>query len=132
MGDFTMGVTVATPYEATVDRVRELLGQAGFGVLTEIDVAATLRSKIGVETAPRVILGACRPELAYRALEADSRVATMLPCNVVVAADPAGTRVEIFDPEFIHAFSDDPVLVEVGAEARQRLGTVLSALNKEA
>ena len=130
MNDFTMTVTVATTYDATLARVRTLLVDAGFGVLTEIDLAATLHSKLGVEIAPRIILGACRPPLAYAALQADPRVATMLPCNVVIAAAGEGATVEVFDPAVMTQFS--PALAEVATEARQRLSEMMEALAAEA
>lgn len=133
MTDFTMSATVPTTYDATVARVRGLLADAGFGVLTEIDVAATLRTKLEVETEPRIILGACRPQLAHVALQADPRIATLLPCNVVVSAAPdGGAVVEVFDPAFMQTVSDDPALREVAAEARTRLAGMLSALTEEA
>lgn len=132
MTDFTMSATVPTTYDATVARVRELLAEAGFGVLTEIDVAETLRAKIGVETARRVILGACRPQLAHLALQADPRIATLLPCNVVVSEAPdGGAAVEVFDPAFLATVRDLPALREVADEARERLAGMLSALTKE-
>lgn len=127
MNDFTLSVTVDAPYDETVERVREGLAEAGFGVLTEIDLAATLRAKLDVEIAPRIILGACRPTLAHQALQADPRVATMLPCNVVVAAaGDASTTVEVFDPAVMTEFS--PVLADVATEARERLSGMMSAL----
>ncbi len=130
MTEFTLRTTVPTPYDATVARVRELLVAAGFGVLTEIDVAATLRSKIEVETAPRVILGACRPQLAHAALLADPRIATLLPCNVVVSDAGEGlTRVEVFDPAVMSLLTDDEALAQVAREARLRLTGMMSALN---
>jgi uncharacterized protein (DUF302 family) len=79
MTDYTLGATIDLPYEHAVARVRALLTDAGFGVLTEIDLAATFRAKLGIELPPGVIIGACRPPLAHRALEADPRIATMLP-----------------------------------------------------
>jgi uncharacterized protein (DUF302 family) len=130
MTDFTLTATVSAPFDATLARVRDLLGEAGFGVITEIDLAATLRTKLGVEVPPQVILGACRPQLAHAALEADPRVATMLPCNVVVAAAEGATRVEVFDPAVMHAFSDAPGIARVGAEARNRLTAMLGALEE--
>jgi uncharacterized protein (DUF302 family) len=130
MSDFTLTVTVPAPYGATVEKVRGLLADAGFGVLTEIDLAATLRAKLGVELPPQVILGACRPPLAHQALQADPRVATMLPCNVVVAAEgDERTRVEVFDPAVMTSFSD--ALADVAADARERLSTMLAALAAE-
>lgn len=129
MSDFTLSARVATPYEKTLERVRDLLADAGFGVLTEIDLAATLHAKLGVETPPRVILGACRPQLAHQALELDPRVATLLPCNVVVAAADSGTTVEVFDPATMTDFS--PGLVEVATEARERLSAMMNALTND-
>jgi uncharacterized protein (DUF302 family) len=132
MTDFTMRRVVAAPYDETQERVRELLGGVGFGILTEIDVRATLAEKLGVEVAPRVILGACRPQLAHRALEADPRIATMLPCNVVVSAvDEAHTEVEVLDPDTMADFSDAAEVTAVAGEARQLLAEVLATLEDE-
>ncbi|GAB3497728.1 DUF302 domain-containing protein [Flexivirga sp. B27] len=129
MNDFTMRVSVAQPYDETVTRVREVLADAGFGVLTEIDMAATLRAKLGVEVEPRIILGACNPSLAHQALDADPRVATLLPCNVVVAADGADSVVEVFDPAVMTDFS--PRLAGVAGEARTRLSGMMNALTSD-
>ena len=130
MTEFTMRATIPAPYETTLERVRTLLGDAGFGVLTEIDLQATLRAKLDLEIAPQVILGACRPQLAHRAIEVDPRVATMLPCNVVVAsAGEDRTRVEVFDPAVMTSFSDADGLAEVAAEARERLSGMMRALS---
>lgn len=131
MTDFTLIETVPTPYDETVARVRELLADAGFGVLTEIDLQATLREKLGVEMPPQVILGACRPPLAHQALEADPRLATLLPCNVVVAAEGESTRVEVLDPAVMTSFSDAPALAALAAEARERLSGMMEALRAE-
>ena len=129
MTDFTMSATITAPYETTLARVRTLLADAGFGVLTEIDLQATLRAKLDLEIAPQVILGACRPQLAHRAIEVDPRVATMLPCNVVVAsAGEDRTQVEVFDPAVMTSFSDADGLAEVAAEARERLCGMMRAL----
>lgn len=130
MTDFTMSTTVDTPFGATLARVRDLLGDAGFGVLTEIDLAATLHTKLGVEVPPQVILGACRPQLAHQALQVDPRIATLLPCNVVVAAESATrTRVETFDPHLMIGFNSD--LAEVAQEARDRLSAMMATLTDE-
>jgi uncharacterized protein (DUF302 family) len=129
MTDFTLSATVEAPYAATVERVRGLLADAGFGVLTEIDLRATLQAKLGVEVSPQVILGACRPQLAYAALRADPRIAAMLPCNVVVAAEgESRTRVEVFDPVAMMSFSDVAGLAEVAADARARLTGMMAAV----
>jgi uncharacterized protein (DUF302 family) len=129
MQEFTLERTIAAPYDEAVARVRAALAEAGFGVLTEIDMKATLKAKIDVDIAPRVILGACRPALAHRALEADPRIATMLPCNVVVsAAAGGGSWVEVFDPAAMTSFSASLAIVEVAAEARDRLTRMLERL----
>ena len=83
---FTLALTLPLPYEQAVAAVRKALSDQGFGILTEIDLAAIMKEKLGEDLAPQVILGACRPPLAHRALLADPSVATMLPCNVVVRA----------------------------------------------
>lgn len=132
MTDFTLSATVPAPYEPTLERVRAHLADAGFGVLTEIDLRATLAAKLGVEVAPHVILGACRPELAHLALQADPRIAAMLPCNVAVSAvDESTTQIEVFDPAVMTSFSDEPKLVEVAADARERLVGMLAALTSD-
>ena len=129
MTDYTMSVTVDRPYDETVAAVRESLADQGFGVLTEIDVAATMKKKLDVDVAAQVILGACRPELAHRALVAVPSIATMLPCNVVVrSVDDAVTVVEALDPMAMLHFADDEALHEVATDARGRLRAALDSL----
>ena len=106
-----------TPAEAEA-AVRDALAEQGFGILTEIDVAATLRAKLGVERPPLKILGACNPALAHRALELDSSVSLLLPCNVVVEVTAAGTRVAAVDP---HDLMDDPRFKGLADDAAERL-----------
>ena len=91
-------ITVELPIERAEVVVREALASQGFGILTEIDVAATFKAKLGVERTPLKILGACNPHFAYRALGLDPSVALMLPCNVVLAGDGERTHVSIADP----------------------------------
>ena len=91
-------ITVELPIERAEVLVREALASQGFGILTEIDVAATFKAKLGVERPPLKILGACNPHFAYRALELDPSVALMLPCNVVLVGDGERTHVSIADP----------------------------------
>jgi len=130
MSEFTLTTMVAEGYDDTVSRVRGLLHDAGFGVLTEIDLAVTLRAKLGVEVPPQVVLGARRPQLAHRALASDPRVATMLPCNVVVASEgDTRTRVEVFDP-LAMSFSDVTELAADAHEARERLTGMLAVLGQ--
>jgi uncharacterized protein (DUF302 family) len=130
----TLTTTVAAPYDDTVARVREALADQGFGVLTEIDIRATLKTKLDVDVASQVILGACRPELAHRALQAVPSVAALLPCNVVVRDLEDGTTlVEAVDPDAMMSVVEDPdgELAAVAADARTRLDAALAALTED-
>jgi uncharacterized protein (DUF302 family) len=129
VSDYTIGVTVDLPYEHTVGIVRDSLTKQGFGVLTEIDVAATLKDKLDIDAPAQVILGACRPELAHRALDAVPTIAALLPCNVVVRDIGGATRVEAVDPEAMMRLADDSTtLRKVAIEARKRLVAALVSL----
>jgi uncharacterized protein (DUF302 family) len=135
MADYTLTTTVHRPYAETVDAVRTQLGDAGFGVLTEIDLQATLKAKLDVDVAPQTILGACRPQLAHQALQAEPSIAALLPCNVVVRTlDENTTLVEAFDPDAMTSLADPDQAGEtlriVAADARQRLTTALAALEE--
>jgi uncharacterized protein (DUF302 family) len=111
-----------SPADAEAE-VRAALADEGFGVLTEIDVAAVFRAKLGVERPFLKILGACNPTFAHRALELDPTVSLLLPCNVVVEAIDEGTRVSAVDPL---ALMDDPAFTELGAEVSARLHRVIA------
>ncbi|MEP6816307.1 MAG: DUF302 domain-containing protein [Marmoricola sp.] len=127
---YTLSTTVARAYDVTVDAVRAALEEQGFGVLTEIDLAATLKAKLDVVIAPQVILGACRPPLAYAALEADPSIGALLPCNVVVRSlTDSTTRVEALDPDTMTSLSGSSALLEVATDARQRLVAALASLS---
>lgn len=133
MAAYTLSTTLQMPYDAAVTEVREGLADQGFGVLTEIDLKATLKSKLDVDVAPQVILGACRPPLAYEALQVDPSIATVLPCNVVVRwLDEHTTVVEAFDPDAMMGLSDQGGLDAVAADARRRLTAMLAALDARA
>src|SRR5690625_5215684 len=129
MATFTLSRTFAQRYDAVVSRLSEEVADIGSGVLTEIALAATLKSKLDVEIPAQVILGACRPQLAEQAIQADPRIAAMLLCNVVIADEGESTRVEIFDPEFMTSFSDAPQLAPVTRDAKERLERMLAALD---
>ncbi len=125
---YTLSVTTDRPYEAAVAATKAALADQGFGVLTEIDIRATMKTKLDVDVAPQVILGACRPQLAHQALLIDPSLAAVLPCNVVVRSLEDGTSiVEAFDPEAMMGLAGDAVH-DIAADARQRLTAALAAL----
>jgi uncharacterized protein (DUF302 family) len=122
-------VTIEAPYEDVVPQVRAALQEQGFGVLTEIDVKATLHAKLGAQMEDYVILGACNPVLAHAALEVERDLGLLLPCNVVVRADgPGRTKVQVLDPAMMVMLPGKEELRPIAAEAGQRLDAVLQAL----
>ena len=125
---YTFATVVDRPLPETRQLVADALRAEGFGVLTEIDVQATLREKLGIEREPYLILGACNPHLAHRALDADPSVGALLPCNVVLRPEGTGTRVEIMDPEAALGLVGPGPVGSVAAEARERLLRVAGAL----
>jgi uncharacterized protein (DUF302 family) len=132
MGAYTLAAMISRPYAEVLDATRAALSYQGFGILTEIDLAATMKAKLDVEVPPQVILGACRPSLAYEALQVDPSIAAVLPCNVVVrSVDEGTTVVEAFDPEAMMGLADNVALASVSADAKQRLTAALSALSEE-
>jgi len=133
MSGFTLTRTVSLSFDDAVDQVRSGLGDQGFGVLTEIDLAAALKAKLDVDVPAEVILGACRPSLAYAAIQAEPSIAAALPCNVVVRSlDSSSTVVEAFDPAAMTTLADSAALDDVAADARRRIGAMLEALDPPA
>ena len=129
---YTLSTTVPMSYDATVAATRAALADQGFGILTEIDLAATMKAKLDVDLPPQVILGACRPPLAYEAIQVDPSIAAVLPCNVVVrSVDDATTIVEAFDPDAMMGLAGAGALDTVAADAKQRLTAALAALSQE-
>lgn len=132
MSTYTITITLNQPYAAAVEAVRAALGDQGFGVLTEIDLKATLKDKLDVDIEPQVILGACRPPLAYEAIQAEPSIAAVLPCNVVVrTVNKDTTVVEAFDPDAMMGLADNVTLHKVAADAKRRLNAAFAALNEE-
>ncbi|TNH31115.1 DUF302 domain-containing protein [Micromonospora orduensis] len=127
---YAMTIRLSAGFAPTVERVRAALKDQGFGVLTEIDMRATLREKLGVELEEYVILGACNPPLAHRAVQADRSIGLLLPCNVVVRADgPDVTLVQALDPQVMVRLSDAADLRGVADEATRRMRAALDTLS---
>jgi len=131
---YGFSTAVTLPYEAAVARTREELGKEGFGVLTEIDVKATLKKKLDVDFRPYVILGACNPPFAYQALQTELDIGLLLPCNVVVYAgdDPGTSVVAAMDPEAALKLAENPAMGQVAGEVRARLERALRRVAGEA
>lgn len=110
------------------ERVRDELGKEGFGVLTEIDVSATLKKKLDVDMPPYKILGACNPAFAHQALQKENKIGTMLPCNVVVQEIDGRTEVAVVDPVSSMQAVENDALAEIASEVRDRLRNVLDRL----
>lgn len=123
---------VDAPFEATLERVRAALQREGFGILTEIDFAATLRAKIGAVLDPYVVLGACNPPLAHQALEAEPAIGLLLPCNVTVRWDGDRTIVEALDPHVMVTLTGNPRVQGPADSAADRLRAALATLGATA
>lgn len=124
---YCFGKAVALPFDAAVARITEELAKVGFGVLTEIDVAATMKKKLGTEMPPYRILGACNPQFASRAIAAEPQIGALLPCNVVVRQDAAGAvHVEVMDPNAVLTLVDRPEVGALATEVRSRLEQALA------
>lgn len=127
---YGFGTTLKLPYEQAIERTRAALKDQGFGVLTEIDVRKTMQEKLNTEFRPYVILGACNPPLAHRALSTDLGVGLLLPCNVIVYDNGDGTStVEMMDPEAaLNLVGDSSIIAEVAQQAGARLRSALDTL----
>jgi len=129
MSKYAFGKTVGMSFDQAVAKVTQELAKEGFGVLTEIDVAATMKKKLDVSMPPYKILGACNPQFAHRALGAEPQIGALLPCNVVVRQDAAGaTCVEFMDPIAVMDLVGKPEVRPIAAEVRQRLERVMNAV----
>lgn len=133
MSSIAFSVTLPLPFSKTLEHVTEALKAEGFGILTTIDVKATLKNKLDVDFRPYQILGACNPPLAYRALSSDARVGLLLPCNVVVEEVEEGTRVSFLNPEaalMIGDLNENEEVRQVASEAKARLQRVAEVLSQ--
>jgi uncharacterized protein (DUF302 family) len=126
---FEESVALTQPFEEVVSQVRDVLASQGFGVLTEIDVQATLREKLGKTMGRYLILGACNPALVSRALHFKPQVGVLLPCNVVVREAQNGVAVEAMDPGIITTLTGEPELKPIAEEARGLIGKALHGLS---
>ena len=126
--DIAITTHTSLPFEDAVTRVRELLAEQGFGILTEIDVQATMKAKLDVDVEPYLILGACNPPLAHTALTLEPSIGLLLPCNVTVRTENGATVVQAMDPQLLVSVVDKPGLQAVADEAGTRLTAALTQL----
>ncbi len=133
MVTYELRTEINLPFQAAVAATRMALADQGFGILSEIDLAATLKAKLDVDLPPEIIIGACRPSLAYDAIRTDPAIAAVLPCNVVVRSTAGGatTVVEALDPSAMMGLSDVAGLRAVATDARDRLAAALDDLSQE-
>lgn len=129
--EYAKTIYLDLPYEQAVPRVKEAFQAEGFGTLTEIDVQATLAAKLGVHMERYVILGACNPPLAHRALEVTRDIGLLLPCNVVVREQGDGVVVQAIDATIIAAVPDLPALEPIAHEVGERIHAALEALRED-
>lgn len=128
-----ISTTLRASFDDAVEMTRKALAQKGFGVLTEIDVKATLKAKLDEDMEDYLILGACNPPLAHRAVNVDRKIGLLLPCNVVVRSDPAREGmviVDAMDPQIMVQVADEPGLREVADDAAEKLHAAIDALSK--
>lgn len=126
---YGFGKAVEASFDAAIEKVTQELQKEGFGILTDIDVAATLKKKLNQDMPSYRILGACNPPLAHRALAAEPSIGLLLPCNVVVRQDNAGkVQVEFMDPNAVLDLVNKPEISRLASEVRQKLEHVMQAL----
>ncbi len=129
MTTYAISTTLEAGYPESVERTRAALAEQGFGILTEIDVAATMKAKLNIDVDPQLILGACNPPLAHQALTIDPSIGLLLPCNVVVRSlDDTHTLIEAMDPGVMVTATGNPELATVADQARERLTAALGTL----
>ncbi|HEB84228.1 MAG TPA: DUF302 domain-containing protein [Bacteroidetes bacterium] len=130
IGGFALRTRTSLGFEEAIEKITGLLQEQGFGILTEIDVQATLKAKLGINTSPYRILGACNPPFAHRALEAEPLVGVLLPCNVVVWDEGDSRVVAALEPNIMAKVIDNETLGEVAREVSARIKTALTAFEQ--
>ena len=125
---YGIGRVVEGGFDEIVARTRAALKTEGFGVLCDIDVQKTMKEKLGIDETPYLILGACNPALAHRALSAERELGLLLPCNIVVYAVEGGVKVSAIDPGIMERLIDNPTLAEVATEVRAKLERVVNSI----
>jgi uncharacterized protein (DUF302 family) len=125
---YGFGKSVGSSFDDVLERTRAALKEEGFGVITEIDMRATMKEKLGLDETPYTILGACNPGLAHRAIEAERELGLLLPCNVIVYETDEGATVSAMDPAIMNQLVDNPTLAEVAAEVRAKLERVIASI----
>lgn len=130
MARYSFSTTIAGPLDSARDKVAAALSAQGFGILTEIDVKATLKTKLGVDVDPYLILGACNPPFAHQALTADPSIGVLLPCNVVLRQTGDDVTVEFMDPEAVLNLVEQDGIADIAAEVRRRLEKARDSLGE--
>ena len=128
---YGFGVETALEPAESEARMREALADEGFGILTEIDVAATLKTKLDIDIEPYRILGACNPQLAHKALSSEQNIGLLLPCNVIIYEKGQGSVIEVLDPNLMAELTDNPDLREIADDARTRLQRALATMEAD-
>ena len=127
--NYGMSRTIDRPFDEVNAEVRTALTEQSFGIVTEIDMQATLHNKINVEIEPMIILGVCNPKFAYRALQTEPSIGLLLPCNVVIRKTDAGVVVEMVDPQMMAEITEGPEMAQIANEVSVLLSAALASLN---
>jgi len=126
---YGLSATLDAPFDTVVERVKEALAEQGFGVLTEIDIKATLKKKLDVDVAEQVILGACNPTFAHKALQMEPSIGLLLPCNVVVRSEGSATQVEMINPQTMVDVTNNPEMAAVADQVTELLQAALDKVS---
>lgn len=126
--NYGMSQTINRPFDEVNAEIRAALAEQSFGIVSEIDMQATFHNKINVDIEPMIILGACNPKFAYRALQAEPSIGLLLPCNVVIRKTDAGVVVEIVNPQMMAEIAEGPGMAQIANEVTELLSAALASL----